>query len=108
MEGEHHRDAHLPLLGGAVVDRLRLHLRVDLRKENVVPEGKIVIVYRSIDRCYMRREFRTLVGAQKFAHQKVGPHPDRSETFRYAVSDDGVGKVEVSGATLSEIFPEKV
>ena len=67
---------------------------------------EIVLVYKSIDRCYKRRAFKTLGGAQKFAHGMVGPHPDVSVTFGYAVSDDGIGKIEIrEGTTFGELFP---
>lgn len=49
------------------------------------------------------RTFKTLKGAQKFAHQWVGAHPEIGST--YAVSGDGIGKVTVSGASLRELFP---
>lgn len=65
----------------------------------------IRVRYESIDHFRKTRRFATLAGAQRFAHHLVGPHPDISETFRYAVSDDGIGKVTVEGATLADIFP---
>lgn len=68
----------------------------------------IVVSYRSIDHFSKRRVFKSLVGARRFAHSMVGPHPDRSETFGYAVSDDGVGKVTIEGASLNDIFPGRV
>lgn len=64
---------------------------------------KITVTYTSIDRCRKRRVYKTLEGARKFAHEWVGPHPDMGTG--YAVSDDGVGKVEVSGASLADLFP---
>jgi hypothetical protein len=65
----------------------------------------IVVTYKSIDRCYKRRSFKTLAGAQGFAHLMVGPHPEIGTIFQYAVSSDGIGKVEVRGASLEELFP---
>ncbi len=66
---------------------------------------EIVVRFSSVDGCHRRRVFRTLAGAQKFAHARVGPHPDIGQMFQYAVSDDGVGKIEVSGCSLEELFP---
>ncbi len=63
----------------------------------------ITIRYRSIDGYAERRNFRTLGGARRFAHLWVGPHPDLGST--YAVSNDGVGKITVEGATLADLFP---
>ena len=63
----------------------------------------IVVTYTSIDRCYVRRQFRTLAGARAFAEKYVGPTPEMGRT--YAVSGDGIGKIVVRGATLQELFP---
>jgi hypothetical protein len=69
----------------------------------------IIVHYESID-SYGRvktRSFKSLKGAQKYAHDWIGPCP--SLGGYYAVSDDGVGKITVSGdATLAELFPEAV
>jgi hypothetical protein len=65
---------------------------------------EITVLYTSIDRCRTRRKFKTLKGAQKFAHHLIGAHPEIG--FHYAVSGDGIGKVQVTGATLAELFPD--
>lgn len=67
---------------------------------------QITIRYSSIDRFRQTRKFKTLAGAQKYAHKWVGPHPDVSP-MGYAVSFDGIGKVTWTGATAAELFPEK-
>jgi hypothetical protein len=69
---------------------------------------EITVRYSSIDRFSQRRKFKTLKGAQRFAAKWVGPTPDVSETFGYAVSFDGMGKVTWSGCTSQELFPELV
>ena len=63
----------------------------------------IKVVYRSIDRFYEVRRFKTLEGARRYAHKRVGAHPEVG--YGYAVSGDGVGKVTVTGAALHELFP---
>jgi len=63
----------------------------------------IIVRYTSIDRYSQTRRFKTLKGAQAFAHKYVGPHPTLG-TY-YAVSDDGVGRVTVSGCSLQALFP---
>ena len=63
----------------------------------------IKVYYSSIDRFHETRRFKTLKGARKFAHLRVGAHPDLGSW--YAVSSDGVGKIEVKGCTLAELFP---
>ena len=64
---------------------------------------KITVRYSSIDRYSKTRKFKTLKGAQKFAHEWVGEHPELG--WGYAVSFDGIGKITVEGVTLAELFP---
>ena len=64
----------------------------------------IIVTLRSIDRFHLRRSFRTLAGAQAFAHRYVGPTPGISLTFQYAVSDDGVCKITAS-CSIVDLFP---
>jgi hypothetical protein len=65
---------------------------------------KIVVRYRSIDRCSKRGVFKTLAGAQRFAQKWVGETPDLGGT--YAVSSDGIGKVTCDGCALIDLFPK--
>ena len=65
----------------------------------------ITMRYRSLDHYSVTRHFTTLEGARKCAWKWVGETPSVSLGFSYAVSDDGIGKVEVSGATFAEVFP---
>jgi hypothetical protein len=65
----------------------------------------ITVYYSACDGYQTRRTYKTLKGAQKFAHLYVGPHPEFGS--HYAVSDDGIGSISVVGATLSELFPTK-
>jgi hypothetical protein len=65
---------------------------------------KIEVTYSSIDHYEKTSTFKTLAGAQKFAQKYVGPHPDMG--MGYAVSNDGVGKIEVYGCSIKELFPE--
>jgi hypothetical protein len=62
----------------------------------------ITVVYSSIDRVRKSRSFKTLAGASKFAVSMLGQHPEFGTG--YAVSDDGVGKIEVRGCSLAELF----
>jgi hypothetical protein len=63
----------------------------------------IVLRYSSVDGYRDRRSFKTLAGARKFALDHVGPQSD--PCGRYAISDDGIGKIEVvDGITLRELF----
>lgn len=64
----------------------------------------IKVKYSSIDGAGIDRIFGSLEDAQKWSHRWVGAHPSIGST--YAVSDDGIGKIEVEGCTLAELFPE--
>lgn len=63
----------------------------------------ITINYRAVDGARDRRTFKTLTGAQKFAHKLVGAHPEIGSW--YAVAGDGVGRVTCTGCTIAELFP---
>jgi hypothetical protein len=64
----------------------------------------IKVRYSSIDHFRKVRSFKTLEGARKFATNYVGENPSIGEWGGYAVSDDGVGKIEVDGCSLQELF----
>lgn len=64
---------------------------------------EITVRYRSLDGYSKSSKFKTLAGAQKFAHKWVGAHPDIGGF--YAVSNDGMGRITVAGCTLAELFP---
>jgi len=63
----------------------------------------ITVRYSAVDGYSARKRFASLQEAQKFARKWVGDHPEIGSN--YAISDDGVGKVTVSGTTLTELFP---
>jgi len=65
----------------------------------------IIVRYSSIDRFSKTRKFKTLKGAQRFAQKYVGETPEISETFQYAVSMYGTGKIECEGMALKALFP---
>jgi hypothetical protein len=65
---------------------------------------QISVTYNSLDGYRKTRVFGSLKGARKFAQDWVGEHPEIGST--YAVSSDGIGKVQVAGdATLNDLFP---
>lgn len=64
----------------------------------------ITIYYSAVDGHSARKQFEKLEDAQKYAYERIGDCPCLSPY--YAISDDGVGKIEVMGTTLSEIFPK--
>jgi hypothetical protein len=66
---------------------------------------EITVKYSSIDCSTTVRKFTTIAGASKFARNWIGDHPEIGS--RYAVSGDGIGKIEVTGASLTELFPSK-
>lgn len=67
---------------------------------------EIKVRYRSVDRFSKTATFKTLKGAQRFAHKWVGETPEVGTYYNYAVSGDGVGRVTVEGATMRELFPK--
>lgn len=69
----------------------------------------IKLHYTSIDHVRETRKFRTIEGARKFAVKRVGEqHPD-DVGCGYAVSSDGIGRIEVAfGTTLRELFARPV
>lgn len=62
----------------------------------------INVTYRAVDGAKDKRTFKTLKGAQKFAREMVGDHPEMGSD--YAVSGDGIGRVRVTGCTLQQLF----
>ena len=68
--------------------------------------SKIITVrYRSLDGYSQTRRFKTLAGARKFATKWVGAHPEIGSS--YAICGDGIGRITVEGALLSDLFPER-
>jgi hypothetical protein len=63
---------------------------------------QIVVSYRAVDGYRAKRKYKSLAGARKYAVERVGPNPDFGS--HYAVSDDGVGVIEVDGCSLKELF----
>jgi hypothetical protein len=63
----------------------------------------IKVRYSSIDGCGTTRTFKSLEGATNYAQKWVGKHPEIGSS--YAVSGDGVGKVQVQGCSLTDLFP---
>jgi hypothetical protein len=56
----------------------------------------IKIKYSSVDGGRMSRSFKSLKGARAFAQKMVGKNPEMGSS--YAVSGDGIGKIEAYGA----------
>ena len=65
----------------------------------------IKVTYSTIDRFRKVARFVKIENARAFAHKWVGPHPEIGSG--YVVSGDGIGKIQVEGATLAELFPER-
>ena len=51
------------------------------------------------------RSFKTLRGARKYAQHWIGKYPEMGST--YAVSGDGIGKIEAEGVKLAELFGDE-
>ena len=70
---------------------------------NELAKSTITVRYSSVDGYRETETFTSVKDAQAFAHNWIGAHPEIGSS--YAVSDDGVGKITVSGASLAELFP---
>jgi hypothetical protein len=64
---------------------------------------KITLRFQSSDGTKWTKRFVTLAGASAAAIKQIGATPTFGSD--YAVSDDGICVVRVSGATLAELFP---
>jgi hypothetical protein len=66
----------------------------------------IKVKYSSVDsRGGKWRSFKTLQRARVFAQHWIGKYPEIGST--YAVSGDGIGKIEVKGAKLADLFGDE-
>lgn len=66
----------------------------------------IKVRYSSVDsRGGKWRSFKTLKRARIFAQHWIGKYPEIGST--YAVSGDGIGKIEVQGAKLADLFGDE-
>lgn len=81
---------------------LRSNAALDALKAAAQPVQLVTVCYTSVDGVTDTRKFKTLIGAQRYAVDRVGQHPEMGHN--YAASGDGVGKVSVKGATLKELF----
>ena len=65
----------------------------------------IRVTLRSVDGFRKSRSFKSIKGARAFAQSYVGKHPTIGSG--YAVSDDGVATIYVSGCTLAALFSDQ-
>jgi hypothetical protein len=66
----------------------------------------IKVKYSSVDGYRKTKPFKTLKGARKYAQRCVGENPDMGS--HYAVSFDGIGKIQVEGVALADLFGDLV
>ncbi len=69
-------------------------------------ETTITVRYSTVDHFTETRRFRTLAKAREYAQHLIGKTPEMGRT--YAISGDGIGKIEVRGTTLANLFGETV
>lgn len=66
----------------------------------------IKVKYSSVDsRNGKWRSFKTLKRARKFAQYWIGQNPEIGAS--YAVSGDGIGKIEAKGVALADLFGDE-
>ena len=66
-------------------------------------ETASILFYTSIDGCTIEETYHSIADAQEFAHHWIGEHPEIGRG--YAVSGDGIGKIQAWGVTLAALFP---
>jgi hypothetical protein len=66
----------------------------------------IKITYSSVDGAKEVKRFGTVIGASEYARRWIGDLPTLGST--YVISGDGIGKIEVTGASLTDLFPAKL
>jgi hypothetical protein len=62
----------------------------------------ITVNYSSVDGTSIKKSYKTIANAAKFARKWVGDRPEIGS--RYAASGDGVGKITVQGCSIIELF----
>jgi hypothetical protein len=67
-------------------------------------KAKITVHYTTVDNYYESRSFETIEGARAWAMHWVGQCPELGMV--YAISSDGVGKIQCYGCTVRDLFPE--
>jgi len=65
----------------------------------------IKVRYSSVDGGGKWRSFKTLKRARIFAQYWIGKNPEVGST--YAVSGDGIGKIEAQGVALRDLFGDE-
>jgi hypothetical protein len=63
----------------------------------------IKVRYSSVDGCKRNATFGTLARAQAWAQEWIGKG---NVGTNYAVSNDGIGKIECEGCRIEELFPD--
>jgi hypothetical protein len=68
------------------------------------PGTFVQVTYTSVDGFLVSQNFNTVEEAQSFCWEWIGEAP----TFGrgYAISEDGIGKIEARGCSLQELFPK--
>lgn len=66
----------------------------------------ITVVYSSIDHFSETKVCGTLEEARNFAQDWIGNRPEIGSS--YAISGDGVGKIECYGCKITDLFPDVI
>lgn len=67
----------------------------------------IRVIYSSVDGFLDWEDFKLIEDASQWARDWIGDHPEIGR-HGYAVSGDGIGKIEVVGAQIADLFPPRV
>lgn len=79
----------------AIIELISLHGLPEL-------EPMITIWYSAIDGAHDKALFHSLQEAREYAFKWVGEHAEFGTG--YAISNDGIGKIQVEGVSLKELF----
>lgn len=66
----------------------------------------IAVRYQTTDNFNCEHTFNTIAEAQAWAWHWIGRYPTIGRMHGYAVSDDGIGKITVTGISITELFPD--
>lgn len=84
-------------------NRARENLLLDKLKHQKEDSTMFILTYTTVDNIRKRREFATIGVAAAWAQHWVGRNPEFGST--YAMSGDGIGKIEVNrGCEIRKLF----
>lgn len=81
-------------------------MTIDTTETTHPTETTFTVRYSTVDQVCETKRFTTIEAAREYAQRWIGRFPEIG--WSYAISDDGIGKIEVRVARLADLFPEVV